>query len=142
MLTPAPDTCLGRAPPTDRSTNALINQPHPILIITTATVSGEACEEPVLAKGSGVVYEKVRFARLGSITHRHSEMVAAAAATPRCVVSWPTADPPIPTLVHTAHTQRVILKYIESEGKDPATGEELTADDLLPIKSSKGAWAP
>lgn len=33
----------------------------------------------------------------------------------------------------------MILKYIESEGKDPATGEELTADDLLPIKSSKGA---
>lgn len=35
--------------------------------------------------------------------------------------------------------QRVILKYIESEGKDPATGEELTADDLIPIKSNKGA---
>lgn len=34
--------------------------------------------------------------------------------------------------------QRVILKYIEAEHKDPANGEELTPDDLITVKSSKG----
>lgn len=36
--------------------------------------------------------------------------------------------------------QRVILKYLEAEGKDPASGEEITAEDLVPVKSSKGPW--
>ncbi|KAM3568833.1 hypothetical protein VYU27_009058 [Nannochloropsis oceanica] len=54
-------------------------------------ISGEVCEEPVLSRPSGVVYEK-----------------------------------------------RVILKYIEAEHKDPANGEELTPDDLITVKSSKG----
>lgn len=34
--------------------------------------------------------------------------------------------------------QRVIMKYLEGEGKDPATGEPLTEDDLIPVKTSKG----
>ncbi len=50
--------------------------------------------------------------------------------------SRPSTDPrPIPRT-----EQRVILKYLESEGKDPATGEELTADDLIPVKANKGAY--
>lgn len=53
-------------------------------------ISGEVCEEPVLAKPSGVIYEK-----------------------------------------------RVIMKYLETEGKDPTSGEDLTADDLVPIKQNK-----
>jgi hypothetical protein len=49
----------------------------------------------------------------------------------------PTTDPR--TNQFNPHKQRVILKYLESEGKDPATGEELTADDLIPVKANKGA---
>lgn len=30
------------------------------------------------------------------------------------------------------------MKYLEGEGKDPATGEPLTEDDLIPVKASKG----
>lgn len=30
------------------------------------------------------------------------------------------------------------MKYIEAQGKDPATNEELTEDDLLPVRASKG----
>ncbi|EWM26492.1 cell cycle control protein [Nannochloropsis gaditana] len=52
-------------------------------------ISGEICEEPVLSRPSGVLYEK-----------------------------------------------RVILKYIEAEHKDPANGEELCPDDLIPVKAS------
>ncbi|TFJ88734.1 hypothetical protein NSK_000303 [Nannochloropsis salina CCMP1776] len=52
-------------------------------------ISGEICEEPVLSRPSGVLYEK-----------------------------------------------RVILKYIEAEHKDPANGEELSPDDLIPVKAS------
>lgn len=33
--------------------------------------------------------------------------------------------------------RRLIEKYIEDNGKDPVTGEELDLEDLLPIKSAR-----
>jgi len=51
--------------------------------------------------------------------------------TPHTHLSLPPSLPP-PAI------QRVILKYIEAEHKDPANGEELTPDDLITVKSSKG----
>ncbi|KAH7303295.1 cell cycle control protein [Stachybotrys elegans] len=53
-------------------------------------ISGEAPQEPVVSKKSGVVYEK-----------------------------------------------RLIEQYINENGTEPSTGEALTADDLLPIQSSR-----
>lgn len=35
------------------------------------------------------------------------------------------------------YERRLIVKYIEDNGKDPVTGEDLSVDDLLDIKSSK-----
>ncbi|CAM9437755.1 unnamed protein product [Ascophyllum nodosum] len=35
------------------------------------------------------------------------------------------------------YEKRLILKYIDAEGKCPATGEELTADDLVEVRSDK-----
>ncbi|CAN0562816.1 unnamed protein product, partial [Ectocarpus sp. 12 AP-2014] len=39
------------------------------------------------------------------------------------------------------YEKRLIVKYIDAEGKCPATGEELTADDLLDVRS-EGAVKP
>lgn len=33
--------------------------------------------------------------------------------------------------------KRLIEKYIADHGKDPVTGEELTADDLIEVKTRK-----
>lgn len=57
---------------------------------TSATVSGEAPDEPVVSKKTGTVFEK-----------------------------------------------RLIEKYIEDNGKDPITGDELDLEDLLPIKTAR-----
>jgi pre-mRNA-processing factor 19 len=35
------------------------------------------------------------------------------------------------------YERRLIVKYIEDNGKDPVSGEDLSVDDLLDIKSSK-----
>lgn len=35
------------------------------------------------------------------------------------------------------YEQRLILKYIQENGKDPITGDVLYEDDLLEIKASK-----
>ncbi|CAM9949983.1 unnamed protein product, partial [Hapterophycus canaliculatus] len=35
------------------------------------------------------------------------------------------------------YEKRLIIKYIDAEGKCPATGEELTAEDLLEVRSDK-----
>ena len=35
------------------------------------------------------------------------------------------------------YEQRLILKYIQENGKDPITGEELIEDDLIEVKSSE-----
>jgi len=43
---------------------------------------------------------------------------------------------PTPCLNLNQFTQRIILKYIEAEHKDPANGEELCPDDLIPVKAS------
>lgn len=34
------------------------------------------------------------------------------------------------------YERRLIVKYIEDNGKDPVTGEELSVEDLLDIKTS------
>lgn len=33
------------------------------------------------------------------------------------------------------YEKRLILKHLEQTGRDPVTGEEATADDLVPVKS-------
>jgi hypothetical protein len=35
------------------------------------------------------------------------------------------------------YERRLIVKYIEDNGKDPISGEDLSVDDLLDIKTSK-----
>ncbi|KAF9428973.1 Pre-mRNA-processing factor 19 [Podila epigama] len=40
------------------------------------------------------------------------------------------------------YERRLIIKYIEDNGKDPVTGEELSEDDLLDIKSSPSTVKP
>ncbi|KAN0066133.1 hypothetical protein ACQY0O_000227 [Thecaphora frezii] len=40
------------------------------------------------------------------------------------------------------YEQRLIAKYVEENGKDPVTGDELQMDDLIEIKSSPRAAAP
>lgn len=35
------------------------------------------------------------------------------------------------------YERRLIIKYIEDNGKDPVSGEDLSVDNLLDIKSSK-----
>ena len=35
------------------------------------------------------------------------------------------------------YEKRLIIKYIADSGKEPGTGEDLTEDDLLPLKLSK-----
>lgn len=37
----------------------------------------------------------------------------------------------------TVFEKRLILKYIEENGKEPGTDEELDAEDLLPVKTSR-----
>ncbi|TQS33777.1 hypothetical protein Golomagni_05867, partial [Golovinomyces magnicellulatus] len=62
----------------------------PLLVVMLCGISGEAPQEPVASKKSGVVYEK-----------------------------------------------RLIEQYINEHGTEPSTGEALTAEDLLPINSSR-----
>jgi hypothetical protein len=72
----------------------------------------------VVSTKSGVIYEKVSLLcltpfRYAKLTDLHNDY---------CSLPW----------------QRVILKYVESDGKDPANGEELSAADLVPVKANKG----
>ncbi|KAI1393290.1 Prp19-domain-containing protein [Hypoxylon trugodes] len=46
-------------------------------------------------------------------------------------------EPVVSKLSGALFEKRLILKYIEENGKDPVSGEDLTADDLLPIQSSR-----
>ncbi|KAI1150739.1 WD40-repeat-containing domain protein [Nemania diffusa] len=46
-------------------------------------------------------------------------------------------EPVVSKLSGTVFEKRLIEKYIEENGKDPISGEELTLDDLLPIKSAR-----
>lgn len=47
------------------------------------------------------------------------------------------ADRPSSCPAGTVFEKRLILKYIEENGKEPGTDEELDADDLLPVKTSR-----
>ena len=38
------------------------------------------------------------------------------------------------------YERRLIIKYIEDNNKDPVTGEELSVEDLLDIKSCKASF--
>ncbi|KAI8625634.1 WD40-repeat-containing domain protein [Xylariaceae sp. FL1651] len=46
-------------------------------------------------------------------------------------------EPVVSKLSGSVFEKRLIEKYVEENGKDPVTGEELTLDDLLPIKSAR-----
>ncbi|KAK8801928.1 hypothetical protein WA158_006323 [Blastocystis sp. Blastoise] len=55
-----------------------------------------------------------------------------------CAISGQVPEEPVVNK-KTGHLyeKRLIYKYIESEGKDPITGEELTKDDLLEVQSAQ-----
>ncbi|OTB07905.1 hypothetical protein M426DRAFT_317412 [Hypoxylon sp. CI-4A] len=46
-------------------------------------------------------------------------------------------EPVVSKLSGAVFEKRLIEKYIEENGKDPVSGEDLSLDDLLPIKSSR-----
>ncbi|KAI0399156.1 WD40-repeat-containing domain protein [Xylaria palmicola] len=46
-------------------------------------------------------------------------------------------EPVVSKLSGSVFEKRLIEKYIEEHGKDPVSGEDLTLDDLLPIKSAR-----
>ncbi|XXH04498.1 hypothetical protein Hte_010914 [Hypoxylon texense] len=46
-------------------------------------------------------------------------------------------EPVVSKLSGAVFEKRLIEKYVEENGKDPVSGEDLTLDDLLPIKSSR-----
>lgn len=57
--------------------------------------------------------------------------------TRRLVSGEAPQEPVVSKLSGTVFEKRLIEKYIEENGKDPISGEELTLDDLLPIKSAR-----
>lgn len=46
-------------------------------------------------------------------------------------------EPVVSKKTGTVFEKRLIEKYVEENGKDPVTGEELDLEDLLPIKSAR-----
>ncbi|XDG01191.1 hypothetical protein ABKA04_000806 [Annulohypoxylon sp. FPYF3050] len=46
-------------------------------------------------------------------------------------------EPVVSKLSGAIFEKRLIEKYIEENGKDPVSGEDLTLDDLLPVRSSR-----
>ncbi|CAB1099230.1 unnamed protein product [Ectocarpus sp. CCAP 1310/34] len=60
----------------------------------------------------------------------------------QCAISGQTPETPVVSKKSGhIYEKRLIVKYIDAEGKCPATGEELTADDLLDVRS-EGAVKP
>merc|ERR1712086_472831 len=55
-----------------------------------------------------------------------------------CQISGQTPEDPVVTAKSGfLFERRLIEKYIENTGKDPVSGEELSADDLISIKANK-----
>ncbi|KAI0148379.1 WD40-repeat-containing domain protein [Xylariaceae sp. FL1272] len=55
-----------------------------------------------------------------------------------CAISGePPQEPVVSKLSGSVFEKRLIEKYIEENGKDPVTGEDLTTEDLLPIKTAR-----
>ncbi|KAI1346062.1 WD40-repeat-containing domain protein [Xylaria sp. FL0043] len=55
-----------------------------------------------------------------------------------CALSGQAPEEPVVSkLSGSVFEKRLIEKYIEEHGKDPVSGEDLTLDDLLPIKSAR-----
>lgn len=46
-------------------------------------------------------------------------------------------EPVVSKLSGSVFEKRLVEKYIEENGKDPVSGDDLTLDDLLPIKSAR-----
>ncbi|KAF9584268.1 glycerol ethanol, ferric requiring protein [Lunasporangiospora selenospora] len=60
-----------------------------------------------------------------------------------CAISGEAPEQPVVSKKSgQIYERRLIVKYIEDNGKDPVTGEELTVDDLLDIKSTPGTVKP
>ncbi|CAN0172769.1 unnamed protein product [Pylaiella littoralis] len=56
----------------------------------------------------------------------------------QCAISGQTPETPVVSKKSGhVYEKRLIVKYIDAEGKCPATGEELSADDLLELRSEK-----
>lgn len=56
---------------------------------------------------------------------------------PPLVSGEPPATPVVSKKSGLIYEQRLIQKYIQENGKDPVTGEELSDDDLVEVKPSK-----
>lgn len=55
-----------------------------------------------------------------------------------CAISGEAPEEPVVSKkTGTVFEKRLVEKYIEENGKDPITGEELDLEDLLPIKSAR-----
>ncbi|KAK6833109.1 cell cycle control protein [Apiospora arundinis] len=55
-----------------------------------------------------------------------------------CAISGePPAEPVISKLSGNVFEKRLIEKWIEENGKDPITGDDLTIDDLMPVKTAR-----
>ncbi|PWN32744.1 putative PRP19-non-snRNP spliceosome component required for DNA repair [Meira miltonrushii] len=60
-----------------------------------------------------------------------------------CAISGePPVTPVISKKSGLVYEQRLILKYIQENGKDPITGDTLTEDDLIEIKANPKTVAP
>ncbi|KAJ2897391.1 hypothetical protein MKZ38_004692 [Zalerion maritima] len=55
-----------------------------------------------------------------------------------CAISGEAPQEPVASRKNgTVYEKRLVEKYIEENGKDPVTGEELSIDDLLPLKTER-----
>lgn len=78
-----------------------------------------------------------------STRRQHSTCVHSNAISFLFTVSGePPATPVISKKSGLVYEQRLILKYIQENGKDPITGDVLTEDDLIEIKASEYKFMP
>ncbi|KAF9926593.1 Pre-mRNA-processing factor 19 [Linnemannia zychae] len=60
-----------------------------------------------------------------------------------CAISGEAPEVPVVSKKSgQVYERRLIVKYIEENGKDPVTGEDLSVDDLLEIKTTPGTVKP
>ncbi|KAF9298458.1 Pre-mRNA-processing factor 19 [Linnemannia elongata] len=60
-----------------------------------------------------------------------------------CAISGEAPEHPVVSKKSgQVYERRLIVKYIEDNGKDPVSGEDLSVDDLLDIKSTPGTVKP
>lgn len=67
----------------------------------------------------------------------HNEHTWGTTDLQRIVSGEAPEEPVVSKKTGTVFEKRLVEKYIEENGKDPITGEELDLEDLLPIKSAR-----